>query len=142
MSGYLNDPEGTKRVIRDGWYVTGDLGSVDRDGFITITDRLSRFSKIGGEMVPHVRIEEEVRAVTGRECVVISLFDRDGRERLVCFHTHPGMKAPEIRKALVKRGLPSLWIPKEIHYIDSIPHLGTGKVDLQRMRAIAMEMET
>ena len=120
--------------------MTGDGGSVDRDGFITITDRLSRFSKIGGEMVPHTRIEEEVRALTGRECVVVSLFDRDGRERLICFHTHPDMEGSRIRRALVERGMPPLWIPKEIRYIESIPRLGTGKVDIQRVKALALEM--
>ncbi|MBI5202482.1 MAG: MFS transporter [Elusimicrobia bacterium] len=56
MLGYLGDPEKTAEVVRDGYYVTGDIASVDPDGFITITDRLSRFSKIGGEMVPHIMI--------------------------------------------------------------------------------------
>ncbi len=54
MAGYLNQPDRTAEVLRDGWYVTGDIATMDEDGFITITDRLSRFSKIGGEMVPHL----------------------------------------------------------------------------------------
>src|SRR5678816_2873969 len=60
MAGYLNQPERTAEVMRDGWYVTGDIASIDEDGFIFITDRLSRFSKIGGEMVPHLKVEEAV----------------------------------------------------------------------------------
>ncbi len=139
MDGYLDDPGATAEVLRDGWYVTGDVGSIDEEGFLTITDRLSRFSKIGGEMVPHLRIEEAVKGVTGKESVVVSLFDEDGRERLVCFHTHPGMDGPTIRKGLLEKGLPSLWIPKEIHFIESIPLLGSGKVDLQKVKALALE---
>src|SRR5262249_47932246 len=56
MKGYLGKPEATKEAIRGGWYITGDLAKYDEDGFITITDRLSRFSKVGGEMVPHQKI--------------------------------------------------------------------------------------
>src|SRR5262249_17384444 len=65
MQGYLNRPEATAAVIRDGWYLTGDIGRFDDEGFITITDRLSRFSKIGGEMVPHQRIEDELHQILG-----------------------------------------------------------------------------
>ena len=61
MKGYLGRPDLTAQVLRDGWYVTGDVARIDADGFIHITDRLSRFSKIGGEMVPHIRIEEAIR---------------------------------------------------------------------------------
>src|SRR6185295_16368480 len=58
MKGYLGEAEKTADVIKDGWYVTGDIAAIDEDGFIQITDRLSRFSKIGGEMVPHVMVEQ------------------------------------------------------------------------------------
>ena len=60
MLGYLGNPTATAAVLADGWYVTGDIGAVDDDGFIRLTDRLSRFSKIAGEMVPHLKIEEVV----------------------------------------------------------------------------------
>jgi acyl-[acyl-carrier-protein]-phospholipid O-acyltransferase/long-chain-fatty-acid--[acyl-carrier-protein] ligase len=65
MAGYLGRPEQTAEVLRDGWYVTGDIASEDEDGFLTITDRLSRFSKIGGEMVPHIRVEEALHDLAG-----------------------------------------------------------------------------
>ena len=65
MKGYLNQPNQTTEVIRDGWYVTGDIATIDADGFIRLTDRLSRFSKIAGEMVPHLRVEEAIAAVIG-----------------------------------------------------------------------------
>ena len=63
MQGYLGDPVRTAEVLRDGWYVTGDIACIDEAGFIRITDRLSRFSKIAGEMVPHMKVEEEIQAL-------------------------------------------------------------------------------
>ena len=65
MAGYWKQPEKTAAVLQDGWYCTGDIATVDEDGFIRITDRLSRFSKIGGEMVPHLRVEEILQELSG-----------------------------------------------------------------------------
>ena len=72
MLGYLGDPEQTAEVLRDGWYVTGDIATIDEGGFIRITDRLSRFSKIAGEMVPHMKVEEQIQALLDEQhtCVV------------------------------------------------------------------------
>ena len=86
MMGYLGQPEKTKEVLRGGWYVTGDVALLDDDGFIRITDRLSRFSKIGGEMVPHIKIEEVVtELLQGKDCAVTALPDERKGERLVVF---------------------------------------------------------
>jgi acyl-[acyl-carrier-protein]-phospholipid O-acyltransferase/long-chain-fatty-acid--[acyl-carrier-protein] ligase len=77
-------------VIKDGWYFTGDIAQMDEDGFITITDRLSRFSKIGGEMVPHVRVEEAIHKVLNSSeqiAVVASVPDEKKGEKLVVFYT-------------------------------------------------------
>jgi acyl-[acyl-carrier-protein]-phospholipid O-acyltransferase/long-chain-fatty-acid--[acyl-carrier-protein] ligase len=74
MKGYLKDPERTAEVLVDDWYVTGDIARLDRDGFITITGRQSRFSKIGGEMVPHGRIEEIIQNYTKEPEPVIGVF--------------------------------------------------------------------
>ncbi|MHB1308433.1 MAG: AMP-binding protein [Limisphaerales bacterium] len=83
MRSYLDRPEQTAEVLRDGWYVTGDVAALDEDGFVQITDRLSRFSKIGGEMVPHIKVEERLQELTGtldRALVVTGVGDgRSGR---------------------------------------------------------------
>src|SRR5208283_1977289 len=72
MLGYLNRQEKTAEVLRDGWYNTGDIATVDEDGFLRITDRLSRFSKIGGEMVPHIKVEEKLHELLGADGQVLA----------------------------------------------------------------------
>jgi acyl-[acyl-carrier-protein]-phospholipid O-acyltransferase/long-chain-fatty-acid--[acyl-carrier-protein] ligase len=136
MKGYLGQPEETAKVIRDGWYVTGDIALIDTDGFIHITGRLSRFSKIGGEMVPHLRIEEAVQKILGQEegelsVVVTSVPDEKKGERLIVVHTKLSKSPEEICRALAASGLPNLWIPDNDAFleVESIPVLGSGKLD-------------
>jgi acyl-[acyl-carrier-protein]-phospholipid O-acyltransferase/long-chain-fatty-acid--[acyl-carrier-protein] ligase len=148
MKGYLGRPDATRAAIRDGWYVTGDLARLDEDGFITITDRLARFSKIGGEMVPHQKIEEEIHAILGtteRVCLVTSVPDERRGERLIVLHTAlNGIDQKQLCQRLGARGLPNLWVPgdRDFFLIDELPILGTGKMDLKRAREIALERTT
>jgi len=141
MIGYLGEPELTRAAIRDGWYVTGDIAVLDGDGFIHITDRLSRFSKIAGEMVPHMKVEEELQALLHEphSAVVTAVPDDAKGERLIAFHTDPDLSAQEIWEQLGDSSLPKLWIPKreDIRFVESIPTLGTGKLDLRAVRALA-----
>jgi acyl-[acyl-carrier-protein]-phospholipid O-acyltransferase/long-chain-fatty-acid--[acyl-carrier-protein] ligase len=142
MKGYLNRSDLTAAVMRDGWYVTGDIGRLDDDGFLWITDRLSRFSKIGGEMVPHGRVEEELHEVLGSESQVFAvtgLPDERKGERLAVLHTLETDQLAPIVDSLQKRGLPNLFIPRLDQFVkvDEIPLLGTGKMDLRRIREIA-----
>ncbi len=142
MVGYLNKPEATARVVRDGWYVTGDLGYVDPDGFLKITDRLSRFSKIAGEMVPHVSVESaimEIAAVDEHHVAVTAVPDPKHGERLCVVHTELGMSPDEIHKALTASRIPRLWIPsvRDFIQVSEIPITGTGKIDLRRLRELA-----
>src|SRR5207244_5724080 len=124
MLGYLGDPEATRAAKRDGWYVTGDIAMIDADGFIHITDRLSRFSKIAGEMVPHMKVEEELQALLSEPhtCGVTAIADPVKGERLVAFHTDPTAKAQTLWDRLNESSLPKLWIPKreDLRFVDSI----------------------
>ena len=143
MKGYLNNPAKTSEVIKDGWYVTGDIAAIDSDGFVKITDRLSRFSKIGGEMVPHIKIEENIMELIGAVDPVVavtSVSDEKKGERLIVLHSID-MDAASICDCLSKRGLPNLWIPKKESFfrIDNIPLLGTGKIDLKKIKFLAQE---
>jgi acyl-[acyl-carrier-protein]-phospholipid O-acyltransferase/long-chain-fatty-acid--[acyl-carrier-protein] ligase len=145
MLGYLALPELTREVMRDGWYVTGDVASVDEDGFIRITDRISRFSKIGGEMVPHTKVEEAINGVLENGIsVVTSVPDAQKGERLVAFYAQNGVTAEQLWHKLNSSELPKLWIPKKenLYCVESIPLLGSGKVDLKKVKAMATERAT
>jgi acyl-[acyl-carrier-protein]-phospholipid O-acyltransferase/long-chain-fatty-acid--[acyl-carrier-protein] ligase len=141
MAGYLGEPDLTRQAFRDGWYVTGDIATIDEDGFIRITDRLSRFSKIAGEMVPHMKVEEELQSLLHdpQTCVVTAVPDETKGERLVALHTDPDLTAQQAWEQLSQSDLPKLWIPKreDIRLVESIPTLGTGKVDLRAVRQLA-----
>lgn len=146
MKGYLHRPDLTAEKVRDGWYVTGDVAKLDRDGFITITGRESRFSKIGGEMVPHIKIEETIRQILGSDedqltAVVSAVPDPRKGERLVVLHTAIDKSPEVISRELAQAGLPNLWIPSADSYfeVESIPILGSGKIDLKAMKDLALE---
>jgi len=142
MLGYLGDPARTAEAVQDGWYVTGDIAAIDEAGFVRITDRLSRFSKIAGEMVPHMRVEEQIQSLMGdgHAAVITSVPDEAKGERLVAFFTDPAMTAQSIWERLCGTELPRLWLPKrdDVHFVESIPTLGTGKVDLRAVRDLAL----
>lgn len=145
MLGYLGNPELTGSVLRDGWYVTGDIASVDDDGFIRITDRLSRFSKIAGEMVPHLKIEDAVAEILGGPaCVVTGVPDRQRGERLALLYTDGVMAPRELWQRLSQSNLPALWIPKreDVFQVATLPLLGTGKLDLRAIKAQAASLIT
>ena len=145
MKGYLGRPEKTAEVLRDGWYVTGDVAALDEDGFLTITDRLTRFSKIGGEMVPHVKVEEklhELAGVTEQTFVVTGVPDETKGERLVVLHMLPDDKLKEVLEKLPQAGLPNLWLPhqNQFFHVDALPYLGTGKLDLRKTKEMALKL--
>ena len=141
--GYLNMPEVNRERIVDGWLNTGDLASLDSDGFIFIKGRLSRFSKIGGEMVPHTGIEEAVERALNIEnsdepkIAVGSKIDPAKGEVLVLLAAMD-IDMTALRKALMKAGQPNLWIPRKMMRVEKIPLLATGKLDLGKIRKICM----
>ena len=144
MKGYWKDPEKTKEVMREGWYVTGDMASIDPDGFLQITDRLSRFSKIGGEMVPHVLVEEKLHGLSGRSdptFVVTSASNEQKGEELVVLYVGYDGAIDDLWKKMNESDLPKLWIPAKDRFfsIPAIPYLGTGKLNLTQVRLIAKE---
>lgn len=142
MKGYLDRPDLTAEALQDGWYRTGDMAQMDEDGFITITDRLARFSKIGGEMVPHLAVEEVYlqqlqvsEAVLAVTCVAS---ERRG-ERLVVIHTAAAGDPALLQEMMQQSALPNLWKPARDAYflIDALPLTGSGKLDVKELRQIA-----
>ncbi|WP_294482356.1 AMP-binding protein [uncultured Victivallis sp.] len=145
MKGYLNDPEQTARVIQNGYYNTGDIARIDREGYVYITGRASRFSKIGGEMVPHELVEQAIAALRGREereVAVTGRPDPKRGERLVVFYTADDFDPAALIEGLRAEKLPNLWIPKAEDFvkIDHLPLLGSGKLDLTRLKKLAEEL--
>ncbi|MDA8563750.1 MFS transporter [Mariniblastus sp.] len=152
MKGYLDHPEETAKVIKDGWYKTGDVAMLDEDGFIQITGRISRFSKIGGEMVPHVKIEEVLTKFLDDTpdddsdnhtfAAVTAVPDEKKGERLIVLHVCDKKSVDEMRQSLIDAGLPNLFIPSadSFLHVDTLPVLGTGKLDLKGIQVLAAEL--
>jgi acyl-[acyl-carrier-protein]-phospholipid O-acyltransferase/long-chain-fatty-acid--[acyl-carrier-protein] ligase len=142
MLGYLGDADRTAQVLHAGYYVTGDLAYVDAEGYLYIVDRLSRFSKIAGEMVPHLKVEEALREVLGDgACAVTGVPDERRGERLAVIYASETVTAARMIRHLEASGLPALWIPKRDYFckVAAVPVLGSGKVDLKAVRAMALE---
>jgi len=172
MVGYLGQPEKTAAVLIDvpgsagvppaglttdgscrrdagapsaKWYMTGDVALVDEDGFVQITDRLSRFSKLGGEMVPHIKIEErlhELAGVTEQTFVVTGVPDEKKGERIVVLHRRAEKDLPACLEKFAACDLPNLWKPKADSFfrVEQFPLLGTGKLDLRGVKEIAARL--
>ena len=142
FEGYLHDPKRTGEVLVDGWFKTGDLGRFDEDGFLYIEGRLSRFSKIGGEMIPHETLEAKIYAALNipsgdeRAFAVVGIPDETKGEALVLLSV-PKLSVQELRMKLLDAGVPPLWIPKSIRQIKKIPVLGSGKLDLKLCKDLA-----
>ncbi|MGD9712134.1 MAG: AMP-binding protein [Thermomicrobiales bacterium] len=147
MLGYLQRPDLTESVLKDGWYNTGDVVRVDEDQFITITGRVSQFSKVAGETVPHLLIEEKIAEIlsadggSAQHAVITAVPDPRRGERIVVVHSPLDLSAAEIVDRLGKTGLPRLFIPSPESFleVESVPTLGTGKVDLRAVRRLAEE---
>lgn len=145
MKGYLNKPEKTAEVIHKGWYITGDVARIDEDGFVIITDRLSRFSKIGGEMVPHLAVEDKIQELlqtSDTVCAVTAVPDEKKGERLIVLLT-PGAGDPhQVYQILKESDLPNLWIPsaRDFVTVESLPLLGSGKIDLKGLKQMAQAL--
>lgn len=142
FEGYLDDPVRSAEVLRDGWFKTGDLGRFDEDGFLFIEGRLSRFSKIGGEMVPHEMIEQKILAAmqldaqSERVITIMGVPDEAKGEALVLL-TSVDIDSQQLRAALKNAEVPNLWVPRTIRRVDQIPLLASGKLDLGKCKELA-----
>jgi acyl-[acyl-carrier-protein]-phospholipid O-acyltransferase/long-chain-fatty-acid--[acyl-carrier-protein] ligase len=141
---YLHDPERTADVLRDNWFKTGDIGRFDEDGFLYIEGRLSRFSKIGGEMVPHEAIEQKIVDLLGlsgkdERAIAIMGVEDEAKGEAVVLLSAVDIDLAQLRDKLRDAGVPNLWIPKCVQRVESIPVLASGKLDLKRCNELANE---
>src|SRR6266480_2899751 len=143
FEGYLNEPERTAEVLHDGWLKTGDIGRFDEDGFLYIEGRLSRFSKIGGEMVPHEVVEQKIIDLLDlsgkdeRTIAIVGVQDQAKGEALVLISA-VDVDLAQLRKKLREGGVPNLWIPKHVQRVEAIPVLASGKLDLKKCKELVM----
>ncbi|MFI3243959.1 MAG: AMP-binding protein [Akkermansia sp.] len=151
FAGYIGQEQLNREILQDGWFKTGDLGHVDLNGMLHLGGRRSRFSKVGGEMVPHELIEQAVEEMLneqngpseGRRIAIVGVPDKQKGEAVVMISSvHASQLAKalgEIREYLVGQGLPRLWVPREILPVEAIPMLATGKMDLKNCKILAYE---
>lgn len=144
MSGYLGLEKKSAELLSDGWYVTGDVVRVDEDGYVWIAGRLSRFSKIGGEMVPHGQVEEKLHELADKSEQVFAVTgvpDERKGERLVILHTIEDERLEVVLEKLAQSELPNLWRPQRSQFVavEQLPYLGTGKLDLKQLQKLALE---
>jgi acyl-[acyl-carrier-protein]-phospholipid O-acyltransferase/long-chain-fatty-acid--[acyl-carrier-protein] ligase len=146
FEGYLHDEKRTADVLHDGWFKTGDIGRFDEDGFLYIEGRLSRFSKIGGEMVPHEAVEQKIIELLGssgkdeRVIAIVGVQDEAKGEALILLSA-VDVDLAQLRDKLRDAGVPNLWIPKKVCRVDSIPVLASGKLDLKKCQESAIEIQ-
>ncbi len=150
FAGYLGDPKKTAEVLTaDGWFRTGDVGRMDEDGFLYIEGRISRFSKIAGEMVPHETVEAAINKVLGldseaeRKIAVVGVPDEQKGEAILLLSTIAGpaleQECIDLRYKLLDEGLSSLWCPKHIIPVTEIPVLASGKLDIKSCERLAKQ---
>jgi len=145
MKGYLKDPTKTNEVIReiDGerWYITGDKGHVDDDGFLTIVDRYSRFAKIGGEMVSLGLVEQEINRVVNEDSqvAITAIPDAKKGERIVLM-LEGTQDIDELKEKIKSLEMNPLFVPSSYFKVDEVPKLGTGKADFKGAKKLALEL--
>ena len=145
FQGYLENAEKTEEVLQDGWYRSGDIGHLDEDDFLTLTDRLSRFSKLGGEMISHSMVENALRDALELDadqlCVTAVPDEKRGERLVVVAVAECGLTSEGLAAGLSRTQLPNLWkpSPNSLVQVEALPQLGTGKPDLVRIRRMAGE---
>jgi acyl-[acyl-carrier-protein]-phospholipid O-acyltransferase/long-chain-fatty-acid--[acyl-carrier-protein] ligase len=144
MKGYHLRPDLTNAAMHDGWYITNDIALIDENEYIIITDRIARFSKIDGVIVPHTKIEEALHdafETRERRFVVTTIPCKEKGEQIAIVHTAPQETIPQLVERLSAQGLPNPFIPRVEDFIpiDAIPLLATGKVNLRMVKHHAAE---
>jgi acyl-[acyl-carrier-protein]-phospholipid O-acyltransferase/long-chain-fatty-acid--[acyl-carrier-protein] ligase len=141
MKGYLNTEANGKFQALGGWYDTGDIVSVDAEGYLHILGRMKRFAKVSGEMVSLAAVEDALAGAFpqyGLRCqvAVVTRPDEGKGEALIAATNEPKLTLDEIRDAIKAKGLTNLSTPREIKVVPEIPKLGTGKVDHRGLQAL------
>src|SRR5690606_32035643 len=134
------DRPGQLQPLVDGWHDTGDIVSVDREGFITIRGRARRFAKIAGEMVSLSAVEALAQSLWPQEHpAVVAVPDKRRGERLVLVTTAGNATVDALRRSAKKAGAAEWMVPHDILKVAELPLLGSGKTDYAAARQLALE---
>jgi acyl-[acyl-carrier-protein]-phospholipid O-acyltransferase / long-chain-fatty-acid--[acyl-carrier-protein] ligase len=140
MTGYLGRPDETALLICNGRYTIGDIGFINDEGFVVITDRLTRFSRIGDEMIPHGAVEVRLMAAlasTDLLLAVTAVPDENNGERIAVVYDQTQLDEAQVRQAIEQADLPNLWKPSLLVAAGSVPFLNSGKLDLKGLKMLA-----
>ena len=141
MAGYVRG--GDIEEPPDGWYDTGDIVTVDAEGFVTIVGRAKRFAKPGGEMISLAAVERIAEtAVPETRHAVVALPDSRRGEKLVLVTEARGFDRNRLLEAARRLGMPEIAVPREVIEIDHMPLLGTGKTDYAAVARLAEQVLT
>ncbi len=149
MKGYLKNSLKTSQVLKkiDGktYYITGDKGKIDKDGFITIVDRYSRFAKLGGEMISLSLVEDKISKIlhldenSEIDFMITSIDDEKKGEKIVLLISHVEQSdIIKLKEKIIKSFDNKLMIPSSIKIVDDIPKLGSGKKDFKKAKKLAL----
>ena len=147
MKGYLNDEEKTSKVLKiinsKIYYITGDKGKIDEDGFLTIVDRYSRFAKLAGEMISLGIIEEKISKLIDLEennlvdFIITTIEDDKKGEKIILLISHVNEEYISLLKEKILNSFENkLMIPSNIKIIDEVPRLGSGKKDFAKAKLL------
>ena len=138
MLGYLRDAApGVLEPPEDGWYDTGDIVTVDTEGFVAIQGRAKRFAKIGGEMVSMTAAEALAAAVwPGELFAVVAVPDPRKGEQLLLVTARANADMRDILTYARSKGVPEIMVPRAVLQLGAVPVLGTGKVDYPGVAAL------
>lgn len=140
MMGYMTADRPGELQKLENWHDTGDIVSVDRDGFITIRGRAKRFAKIAGEMVSLGAVEMLVQSLWPEDNhAAVAVPDKRRGERIVLVTTADDAEPEDLRKFSKQHGAAELMVPHDIVKVDALPVLGSGKTDYVATRKLAME---
>lgn len=144
FSGYWNKPEATAEVFTDDWFRTGDIVSVDDEGFVTITDRIKELVITGGFNVSPSEVEDTLRGYDGiADVAIVGIPDaRDGEHVVAAIVTDPGATVDtDALRAWAKQQLAAYKVPRRIHVVDELPKSMIGKVLRRKVRDQLIEQE-
>lgn len=136
MKSYLHDLMEERSSLNDGWYDTGDIVTVDEDGFLAIKGRKKRFTKIAGEMISLGYIEDEISKLSPdfHHAAIAIESDEQAKTLIRLYTNDPELNLEAIRAHYAESRIPNTYLPREIIHMAELPVLRTGKVDYQTLK--------